>query len=101
MADADVTELTEAAFDELVANSDLPVLVDFGAEWCMHCRLLEPGIREIAAEYAGRVVVAVVDMDREKGLEARLAIRLFPTVVIFAGGKADVVNALTGVLDAS
>ena len=58
MAGAEVTELTEVAFDELVANSDVPVLVDFGAEWCIHCKLIEPGVRQIAADYAGRVVVS-------------------------------------------
>ena len=112
MAGADVIELTEAAFVELVANSDVPVLVDFGADWCIHCKMIEPAIRGIADEYAGRVVVAAVDIDREKGLESRFAIRLIPTTVFFVGGsevarvvgeqtKADIVSALTGVLDAS
>jgi len=110
MAGADVTELTEAAFDELVTSSDVPVLVDFGADWCIHCKLIEPGIRQIADEYAGRVVVGAVDIDREKSLETRFAIRLIPTTVIFTGGrevarvvgqqtKADIVTALSSVLD--
>lgn len=111
MAGADVIELTEAAFDELVASSDIPVLVDFSAEWCIHCRLIEPAIRQIADEFASRIVVGTVDIDREKALEARFAIRLIPTTVIFAGGsevarvvgeqtKVDIIDALTGVLDA-
>ena len=112
MAGADVIEFTEAQFDDLAANSDIPVLVDFGAEWCIYCKMIEPAIRQIADEYAGRVVIGTVNIDREKSLETRFAIRLIPTTVVLAGGvevvrvvgeqtKADIVGALSGVLDAS
>jgi len=80
-------EVNDANFEEVVLNSDKPVLVDFWAEWCGPCRMIAPVIDEISADYSGRVVVAKCDVDDSPGVAAKFGIRNIPTVLYFKNGE--------------
>ncbi len=87
MAGVNTLTFTDATFDAEVINSDVPVLVDFWAEWCGPCRMMAPTIDAIAADYAGRVKVGKLNVD-ENGLTAtRYGIRGIPTLLLFKGGR--------------
>lgn len=79
--------VTEAEFDKEVLKSDLPVLVDFWAEWCYPCHLIAPIVEEIAHEYEGRLKVVKVDVDQAPGLASRLGIMSIPTLMLFKDGR--------------
>lgn len=89
-----VIELSDAVFDDEVVKSDVPVLVDFWAAWCGPCRMVAPVVEELAGEYAGRVKVAKLNVDENRGTAARFGIMSIPTLLIFQGG--DVKNRLVG-----
>lgn len=74
-------------FDAEVISSDIPVLVDFSAVWCGPCKALEPAVKEVAGEYAGKLKVVKVDIDDSPGVAARFGIRGVPTVIVVKGGR--------------
>jgi thioredoxin 1 len=78
--------VTEATFDRDVLRARLPVLVDFWAEWCPPCRLVGPVVEQIAAEQAGRLLVAKVDADENPGLVRRYGTLSLPGLLVFVGG---------------
>lgn len=80
-------ELTDSNFDELVINSDKPVLVDFWAEWCGPCRMVGPIVEELAADFDGKAVVGKVNVDNNKEISAKYGIRNIPTLLVFKGGE--------------
>ncbi len=80
-------ELTDANFEELVMNSDKPVLVDFWAEWCGPCRMVGPIVEELHGEYDGKAVVGKVNVDENPGVSAKFGIRNIPTVLFFKNGE--------------
>jgi len=82
-----VLELTDANFEEQVLKSDVPVLVDFWAEWCMPCKMLAPTIEEVATEYQGRIKVGNVDTDSNRKIAMKFDIRAIPTLILFKDGK--------------
>jgi thioredoxin 1 len=82
-----VIELNETTFAAEVLQSNLPVLVDFWAEWCGPCKMLAPALEEIAAEQSGRVKIAKVNVDTSPELAARFGIQSIPTLLYFAGGE--------------
>jgi len=96
----------EGAFERVVADSPVPVLVDFYAEWCGPCKMMAPALDEVARERSGRALVVKVDTDRSKGLAARYRITGMPTLAVFQDGRevrrqmgAMPKHALTALLD--
>ncbi len=86
--------VTDATFDAEVKNSDIPVVVDFWAEWCGPCKMIGPALEELAVEYEGKIKVAKVDVDRDSNAAASLGVRGIPALFLFKDGK--VVSNITG-----
>ena len=80
-------EITDANFDELVAKSNKPVMLDFWAEWCGPCRMVGPLVAEISNEYEGKAVVGKVDVDNNPEISMKFGIRNIPTILYFKGGQ--------------
>jgi len=86
MANGIVT-LTTATFDETVASSDTPVVVDFWAEWCGPCKMIAPILGEIAQENAGDITVAKLNVDENPDLAMRYNVMSIPTLLVFKDGE--------------
>ena len=80
-------DVTHENFEEEVLRSQLPVLVDFYADWCGPCRMLAPVMEEIAEEFAGKIKVCRVNTDKQTKLAARYRINALPTVIAFRNGE--------------
>ena len=80
-------EITDATFDEVVLQSDKPVVVDFWAAWCGPCRMVGPIIEEVSDEYEGKAIVGKVDVDANQEYAAKYGVRNIPTVLVFKGGE--------------
>ena len=87
-------ELTDDNFDKEVLKSNLPVLVDFWAEWCGPCKMIAPIVEEIAGDYAGKVKVGKVNVDFNNQVAMQYGIRGIPALLVFKGGS--VANQIVG-----
>lgn len=84
-----ITYVSDASFEQDVLKSSLPVLVDYWAEWCGPCKMIAPILEEIASEYAGKIVVAKMNVDENSTVPAQFGIRGIPTLMLFKGGNVE------------
>ncbi len=87
MASENVINLTEANFDQEIANASTPILVDFWATWCGPCKMIAPILDEIANEKGDAVKVAKVDVDQNQAIAARYGVRAIPTLLFIKDGE--------------
>ena len=87
---------TDQDFDQEVQQSDLPVLVDFYADWCGPCKMMSPIIENLAVEYAGKVKIGKLNVDTSPATAARYKVMSIPTMILFVGGniKETIVGAV-------
>ena len=80
-------EVTDSNFEQVVIQSDKPVIVDFWAEWCGPCRMVGPIIEELSHDYEGRAVMTKCDVDSNPETPAKFGIRNIPTILFFKNGQ--------------
>jgi len=90
----DIIDVTDDTFDQEVLQSDTPTLIDFWAEWCAPCRAISPIVKELAAQYEGKVKVVKMNIDENPNTPGRYHVRAIPTVLAFKDGT--VVDQITG-----
>jgi thioredoxin 1 len=91
------TVVTDGSFEATVVNSSLPAVVDFWAVWCGPCKMIAPHVEALAEEYAGRAVVAKLDVDSNRQTAIKYGIQSIPTLLFFKGGK--LVDRVIGAVD--
>lgn len=84
-----IIAVTDATFEEDVLKSDVPVLVDFWAEWCGPCKMIAPILEEIAVEYDGKIRIAKLNIDENPATPPRYGIRGIPTLMLFKAGNVE------------
>ncbi|MBY0113266.1 MAG: thioredoxin [Phycisphaerales bacterium] len=87
MAGANIQTFTDANFDAEVIKSNVPVLVDFWAEWCMPCRMLTPTIEALGEQFVGKAKIGKVDTDANRKISVQFGITAIPTVILFKDGQ--------------
>jgi thioredoxin 1 len=84
-----ISHLTDSTFSEEVVASDVPVLVDFWAEWCTPCKMIAPILEEISAEHDGKIRIAKIDVDANPALARQFDVMSIPTLILFKDGEAE------------
>jgi thioredoxin 1 len=84
-----VSTLSDATFDEEIAGSAEPILVDFWAEWCGPCKMIAPVLDEIAAENPGKIKIAKLNVDDNPEIARRFDVMSIPTMIVFKDGQPD------------
>ena len=91
---AEVLEVTDRTFEEVVLKSQTPAIIDFWAEWCAPCRAISPIIKDLAARYGDRVKIVKMNIDENPNTPGTYGVRAIPTILAFQNGK--VVQQLQG-----
>ncbi len=89
-------KFTDENFEQEVLNSDLPVLVDFYADWCGPCKMIAPVIEELATEYQGKVKIGKINVDEEQNSSKKYKVMSIPTLIFFKDGEE--VDKLVGMV---
>jgi thioredoxin 1 len=89
MVSANIVHLTDGEFEEKVLKSPEPVLVDYWAEWCGPCKMIAPILDEIATDYAGKLIVAKLNIDDNPTTPQRFGVRGIPTLMLFKNGEVE------------
>ena len=82
-----IVHVSDSSFEQDVLKSNVPVLLDFWAEWCGPCKMIAPILDQIAAEYAGKVVVAKMNVDENPKTPMKFSVRGIPTLILFKNGQ--------------
>ncbi len=99
LLDTKPVELTSVNFDEVVVNSDIPVIIDFWAPWCGPCKMMGPVFEKTATKFPLKTLFTKVNTENEQHLGARFGIRSIPTLIVFKNGKE--MERISGALDES
>jgi thioredoxin 1 len=86
---SDIVYVTDDSFEEDVLKSDIPVLVDYWAEWCGPCKMIAPILEEIVGDYTGKLKVAKLNIDENSATPPKFGIRGIPTLMIFKDGDVE------------
>ncbi len=81
------TNITDAEFEEIVLKSDVPVLVDFWAEWCGPCKQIAPALEELSKEMEGKLKIVKMNVDENQKIPTELRIQAIPTLMLFKNGE--------------
>jgi len=84
-----IVYLSDDSFDSEVLQAELPVLVDYWADWCGPCKMIAPVLEEIAEEYDGKVKITKLNIDENAGTPPKYGIRGIPTLMLFKGGNVE------------
>jgi thioredoxin 1 len=84
-----IIRVTDSSFESDVLKNSTPVLLDFWAEWCGPCKMIAPILDQIATEYAGKVVIAKMNVDENPKTPMRFNVRGIPTLILFKNGQAE------------
>ncbi|MDQ0703921.1 thioredoxin 1 [Pseudomonas sp. W3I7] len=84
---SEIIHVTDDSFDQEILKAGLPVLVDFWAEWCGPCKMIAPVLDELANDYAGKLTIAKLDVDKNNAVPPRFGIRGIPTLMLFKNGE--------------
>jgi len=82
-----IINVTDSSFEEEVLRSDIPVIVDYWAEWCGPCKMIAPILEEVADEYSDKLTVAKINIDENQATPQKYAVRGIPTLMIFKDGE--------------
>ncbi len=84
-----IVHLTDATFEQEVLQSDVPVVVDYWAEWCGPCKMIGPILEELATEYGDKVKIAKINIDENSQTPPKFGIRSIPTLMVFKNGEVE------------
>ena len=84
---SEVLHITDADFESIVVNSDIPVLLDFWAPWCGPCKMIAPVLDELAPEFAGKVKIVKMNVDDNQTTPAQFGVRSIPTLLLIKNGQ--------------